>query len=308
MEIATTIRAALTENLYLKFLSFGLALLLYSSFHGTQDAQRSVSVNLVMVMPQDTGNRVLVSPVPETVRLTLRGPRAALDELRADDVGNIQVILRSSIERRVQLDPANVHVPPNVRVEQIDPPNIDLTWEDVVVRDLPVQVSVVGTPAPGFVVKNVPVADPQRVRVRGPKSEVMVLQYVRADSFDITGLTEGSYTRQLALDRPRGRVLMDTSVQSVQVAAEIAREVVERPFQKVAIAVVGNPKAKSQPAEVDVRLVCPTDIVRALRPEQIVPHVTVRSTAASGSESLPVEIEVDKCEAHITPKTVVVRW
>ena len=53
---------------------------------------------------------------------------------------------------------------------------------------------------------------------------------------------------------------------------------------------------------------CPTDIVRALRPEQIVPHVTLRSTAPSGSESLPVEIEVDKCEAHITPKTVVVRW
>lgn len=308
MEVAAAVRAALTENLYLKFLSFALAVLLYSSSHGTQDAQRSVSVNMVIVMPQDSGNRVLVSPVPETVRLTLRGPRAALDELRADDVGNIQVVLRSSAERRVSLDQAMVHVPPNVRVEQIDPPSIDLTWEDVVVRDLPVQVSVVGTPAAGFVVKNVPVADPTRVRVRGPKSEVMVLQFVRADSFDVTGLTEGSYTRQLALDRPRGRVLMDTSAQSVQVAAEVAREVVERPFIKVPVAVLGNPKAKSQPADVDVRLSCPTDIVRALRPEQIVPQVTVRSTAASGSESVPVEVTVDKCEAHITPKTVVVRW
>lgn len=308
MELATNIRAALTENLYLKFLSFALALLLYSSFHGTQDAQRSMSVNLVMVMPQDSGNRVLVSQVPETVRLTLRGPRAALDELRGDDVGNIQVVLRSSAERQVRLDPAMVHVPPNVRVEQIDPPAIDLSWEDVVVRDLPVQVSVVGTPAPGFVVKSVPVAEPQRVRVRGPKSEVMVLQYVRADSFDVTGLTEGTYTRQLALDRPRGRVTMETSAQSVSVTTEIHRELVERAFQKLPVAVVGNPKAKSQPVEVDVRLVCPTEIVRALRPEQIVPHVTVRSTAPSGSESAPVEVDVDKCEAHITPRTVVVRW
>lgn len=308
MELATQIRAALTENLYLKFLSFALALLLYSAFHGTQDAQRSVSVNLVVVMPQDSGNRVLVSPVPETVRLTLRGPRAGLDELRADDVGNIQVVLRSSAERQVRLDPAMVHVPPSVRVEQIDPPAIDLTWEDVVVRDLPVQVSVVGTPAPGFVAKNVPIADPQRVRVRGPKSEVMVLQHVRADSFDVSGLTEGRYTRQLALDRPRGRVTMDTSTQSVQVATEIHREVVERPFVKLPIAVVGMAKAKTQPGEVDVRLVCPTEIVRALRPEQIVPHVNVRSNAPSGSESLPVEVVVDKCEAHITPKTVVVRW
>jgi YbbR domain-containing protein len=308
MEIASTVRAALTENLYLKFLSFALALLLYSSFHGTQDAQRSVSVNLVLVMPQDSGNRVLVSPVPEAVRLTLRGPRSSLDELRADDVGNIQVVLHSSAERRVRLDPAMVHVPPNVRVEQIDPPAIDLTWEDVVVRDLPVQVSVVGAPAPGFVVKNAPNADPTRVRVRGPKSEVMVLQYVRADAFDVTGLTEGSYTRQLALDRPRGRVLMDTSVQSVQVSTEVAREVVERGFPKQAVAIIGNTKAKSQPPEVDVRLVCPTDIVRALRPEQIVPRVTLRSTTPTGSESLPVELTIDKCEVSFLPKTVVVRW
>jgi YbbR domain-containing protein len=308
VELATQIRAALTENLYLKFLSFALALLLYSAFHGTQDAQRSVSVNLVVVMPQDSGNRVLVSPVPETVRLTLRGPRSSLDELRADDVGNIQVVLHSSSEHQVRLDPAMVHVPPNVRVEQIDPPAIDLNWEDVVVRDLPVQVSVVGSPAAGFVVKNVPVADPPRVRVRGPKSEIMVLQHVRADSFDVSGLTEGTYTRQLALDRPRGRVTMDTSAQSVQVTTEIHREVVERSFVKLPVAVVGTAKAKSQPAEVDVRFVCPTEIVRALRPEQIVPHVTVHSTAPSGSESLPVEVSVDRCDAHITPATVVVRW
>lgn len=308
MELAANIRAALTENLYLKFLSFALALLLYSSFHGTQDAQRSISVNLVVVMPQDSGNRMLVSPVPETVRLTLRGPRSGLDELRADDVGNIQVVLHSSAEHQVRLDPAMVHVPPSVRVEQIDPPAIDLTWEDVMVRDLPVQVSVVGTPAPGFVVKSVPVAEPPRVRVRGPKSEVMTLQFVRADSFDVTGLTEGSYNRQLALDRPRGRVTMETSAQSVQVATEIHREVVERTFVKLPIALVGNTKAKSQPAEVDVRLACPTEIVRSLRPEQIVPHVNVRSTAPNGSESLPVEITVDKCEVHMTPTTVVVRW
>ena len=83
MAIGLDVRSALTENLYLKFLSFALALLLYSSFHGTQDAQRSISVNLLLVMPQDSGNRVLVSPVPETLRLTLRGPRSALDELRA---------------------------------------------------------------------------------------------------------------------------------------------------------------------------------------------------------------------------------
>ena len=125
---------------------------------------------------------------------------------------------------------------------------------------------------------------------------------------DPTLLTEGTYSRHLAIDKPAGRLSPDPSTQSVLITTEITREVVERPFVKMAVAVVGATKAKTQPTEVDVRLLCPPEILRALRSEQVVPRVTVRSTAASGSESLPVEVSVDKCEAHITPSSVIVRW
>jgi hypothetical protein len=167
-------------------------------------------------------------------------------------------------------------------------------------------VSVAGTPAPGFVVKSVPVADPATVRARGPKSDVMVLQHARAEAFDVTGMTEGRYTRTLAIDRPRDDVTY--SAASVQVSIEIAREVAERPFTKVPVAVVGQLKARTQPAEVDVRLTCPPEILRGLRPEQIVPRVTVASTAERGSVALPVQLTIDKCDVQITPSTVVVRW
>jgi hypothetical protein len=308
LELGEKLKAAFTENLNLKFVAFAMSLVLYSLFHGAQDAQRTMTVNLVALMPPETANRVLVSPMPPSVRLTLRGSRAALDDIRADDVGNLQVDVHTGSERRVTLDSSMVHVPPSVRVEQLDPPAIDLVWEDQVVRDVPIQVSVVGSPAPGFVVKGVPVAEPQAVRVHGPKSEVLVLQHMRADPFDVSGLTEGSYSRHLAIDRPGGRVSPDLASQSVLVTAEITREVVERPYAKMPVAVLGQAKGKSQPGEVDVRLVCPPEILRPLRPEQVVPKVTVRSSAPSGSESLPVEVAVDGCESHVTPSTVVVRW
>ena len=192
LEIGEKIKAAFTENLNLKFIAFGFALVLYSLFHGAQDAQRTMSVNLVAIMPPENANRVLVSSLPPSVRLTLRGSRSALDDLHSDDMGPLQIDVHSGSERRVSLDPGMVHVPPSVRVEQVVPPFIDLAWEDLVVRDLPIQVSVVGTPAPGFVVKGVPLADPPTVRVRGPKSEVLVLQHVRADSFDVSGLDRKS--------------------------------------------------------------------------------------------------------------------
>ena len=113
-------------------------------------------------------------------------------------------------------------------------------------------------------------------------------------------------SKQLAIDKPQPQLSYD--VPSVKVVLEITREIVERPFTKLAVAVVGPPKGKTQPAEVDVRLVCPPEVLRALRPEQVVPRVEVRSKDPTGSATLPVEVSVDKCEAHITPSMVVVRW
>ncbi len=204
-------------------------------------------------------------------------------------------------------DPAVIAVPPGLKVEQIDPPSIELLWEEVIVRDIPVEIGVVGTPAAGYVVKGAPAADPRTVRARGPKSEVLVIQRVRAEAFDVTGLTEGKYPRQLAVDRPRGRVTYDA--QSVSATVDVGREVVERPFTRVGVAVIGRPGVRVQPAEVDVRLTCPPEVVRALRPEQIVPRVQVPAAAAEhGSDALPVQLAIDQCDVHVTPPTVVVRW
>jgi hypothetical protein len=194
----------------------------------------------------------------------------------------------------------------NVEVDGFDPAGVDLKWEQRVLRDVPVQVNVVGTPADGFVVKGPLVVDPTTVKVRGPQSDVVVLQHVRVDAFDVHNLTEGSYSRQLAVEKPSVRLKLDPM--NVNVTADITREVAERVFPKLAVAVVGTPRGKTQPAEVDVHLVCPPDIVRSLRAEQIVPQVEVSSKEPAGSESLPVVVKIDRCETSVLPREVVTRW
>jgi hypothetical protein len=300
------LKAAFTENLSLKLLSLAVALVLFSLVHGGQDAQRTVSVGLVVLPPPENMNRVLTTSPPPEIRITLRGSRSVIDELRPEDLGDVQVDLRSGQDKRVVLEPSLLHVPAGVRVDRFDPSLVEFAWEEQVVRDIPVQVGVVGTPAPGWVVRGVPSAEPKTVRVKGPKSEVLVLQHARADAFDVTGLSEGQHTKTLALDKPAGRVTYD--VHAVTATMEIAREVAERSFTKLPVAVLGVPKGKTQPAEVDARLVCPPDVVHSLRAEQLVPQVHLLQPAQTGSESLPVELAVDKFEVQITPRTVVVRW
>jgi hypothetical protein len=305
-DVGYRLRALAAENLNLKLISLASALVIYSVVHGSQDAQRSLLLGVVALTPPEAANRELVTPIPAQIRVTVRGQRSTLDDLHADDIGSVQVDLRSGNETRLTFEPATIPVPPGLTVEQIDPPAIDLTWEDRIVRDVRVEVGIVGTAAEGFVVKEAPSAEPPSVRARGPKSEVMVLQRARADAFDVTGLTAGKYTRQLAIDRAPGRVVYDAS--SVSASVEIGREVAERPFTRVPVAVLGRPNAKAQPSEVDVRLACPPEVVRALRNEQIVPRVQVTSPAEHGSDVLPVQLAIDQCQVHTTPPSVIVRW
>ena len=302
------IKAAITENLNLKLLSFAFALVIYSLVHGGQDARRSIVVDLEAILPGESSDRVLVSSIPQSVRITARGSNQTIDNLRASSV-SVVIDLSQNAPTHVAFETKMVRLPEgvNVEIESFDPSFIDLKWEQRIVRDVPVQLSVVGTPADGFVVKGPLVAEPKSVKVRGPQSEVMVLQHVRADAFDVRGLPEGSYPRQLAIERPSPRLRIEPT--SVIVTAEITREVAERVFQKIPVVVVGPAKGKAQPSEVDVRLVCPPEIVRSLRPEQIVAQVEVTSKDPSGSQSLPVEIHIDKCDAYVLgSKEVVARW
>jgi hypothetical protein len=304
--VAHHLRSLLLENLNMKCLSLAFALVLYSLVHASQEAQRSVLLSVVALTPSGASNRVLTTPIPAQIRVTVRGPRSTLDELHAEDIGSVQLDLRGGNETRWTFEPAMIPVPPGLRVEQIDPPAIDLAWEDLIVRDIPVEVGVVGAAASGFVVKGAPHAEPRVLRARGPKSEVLVVQRARAESFDVTGLTEGKYTRQLAVDKSAGPVTFDTP--SVSATVEIGREMVERPFMKVPVSVIGHANAKAQPPEVDVRLACPPEVIRALRAEQILPRVHVTASNDHGSDALPVELAIDQCEVHVTPPSVIVRW
>jgi YbbR domain-containing protein len=306
LDLAYRLRALTTENLNLKLLSLAFALVLYGWVHGSQEAQRSLLLGVIALTPPENSTRELVTPIPAQIRVTLRGAKSTLDELHADDIGSVQIDLRSGSVTRLTIVPSMIPVPPGLTVEQIDPPAVDLTWEDRIQRDVPVEVGIVGTPASGFVVKGTPTSEPATVRARGPKSEVMVVQRARADAFDVTGLTAGKYTRQLAIERAPGRLAYD--VPSVAATVEIAREESERLFTRVPIALLGHAGGKAQPPEVDVRLSCPPEVVRALRPEQIVPRVQVASSTDHGTEALPVTLSIDQCGVHMTPPNVIVRW
>src|SRR5689334_23847014 len=108
------VRDLMFENLGLKLLSFAFALGLYAFSHGAQDAQRTLPVDVVATPPPLNARRVLVTPLPPQVRVTVRGSRSLLDEMRAEDLGSLQVDLSNGKSDHIEFETNMVHVPPGV--------------------------------------------------------------------------------------------------------------------------------------------------------------------------------------------------
>jgi hypothetical protein len=306
-----TIRGAFFDNVALKALSLMSALGIYAFIHGAENAQRTVSVSIVTIMPPESANRQMMTQMPNEVKVTLRGTRTQLDDLRNDDLGTLNLNLRSGRETNIDLDPSMFRTPAGVSIAEINPPSIEIRWDDVVTHSVPVQIARTGEPAPSFAVKGVIKAEPSNVQARGPRSIVDVLQYARSAPFDVTGLTEGVYRRPMPLDKPPKLVTYD--VDSVMASVEIARELSKKEFANLRVEVVGLTRAITTPPTVKVKLVGSNEDVAAVTPESLVPRVepgkvTGLDVTKPGSAYLDVLLDVNNLRVEITPPKVLVKW
>jgi hypothetical protein len=309
--VRETVRSAFVDNIGLKILSLLCALGIYAFIHGAENAERTVSVSIVTIMPPESANRQILTQVPTEVKVTLRGTRTQLVDLRSDDLGTLNLNLRSGRETNIELEPGMFRTPAGVTVTEINPPSLEIRWDDVVTHSIPVQIARTGEPAQSFAVKGLIHSEPTNVQARGPRSIVDGIQFARSSAFDVTGLTEGVYRRPLPLDKPPKLVAYD--VDSVMATAEIARELAKKEFANLRVEVVGLTRAATTPPTVKVRLVGSNEDVNAVTPESLVPRVEPNKVAGidvtkPGSAYLDVLLDVNNLRVEINPPKVLVKW
>jgi YbbR domain-containing protein len=309
------LRDAFTANLGLKLLAFTFALGLFAYRRGQEDIQqRTFPVGVVMRLPPESVQRELMTPIPASIHVTLRGSSRALDRLSQTGVAPVELDLREGRRESVVFEPSMFPLPRDVEVTIIDPPSIPLDWQDVILRQVPLQASITGKPAEHFEVKGAPEVDPKEITVRGPASLVEAMQFVRLAAFDVSGLTKGAYPRAIAIDAPPNRV-SHIGPPNATVTVTIARRVIEAPFPKRPVEIVGVTAGTVTPRTVDVTVIGPPEIVRALRAEQIVPRVDLSKIPGlelekqkHGSTTARVIVDLAQAEAEVQPPTVNVKW
>ncbi len=147
---------------------------------------RSTKANLTLVnMPSDL---LLTSSVPDTITLQLRGPLTL--NPAAGGIPEVFLDLTEAMPGRstYAIDVSGVRLPPEVEVIAVEPTEIEIELERVLLRSLPLSPTVEGSPAPGFVVNLVQV-DPPRITVQGPESRLSTLENVTTSALSVEGAT-----------------------------------------------------------------------------------------------------------------------
>jgi YbbR domain-containing protein len=311
----TFVKEAFTENLGLKALSFTFAVGLFLFLYGQRDEQqRTVSVGLSSRPPSEDSARELMTALPPSIHITLRGPGHVIDRLVQSGIPPLTVDLRNGERESIVFNERMFSLPPDTHVTAADPPSIELEWEDVIARQIPVQASIAGQPAEGYVVKGEPEVEPKQIAARGPASLVEVLQFARLAAFDVSGLSEGVHRRRLALDAPPTRVRY-LGPPAATVSVTVGRRLTEASFQGRPVEVVGPAIAGVSPRAVDVTVIGPPEVVQSLRAEQIVPRANLMKVPGidlkemrHGSTEIKVTVELAGAEAKVQPPSVSVKW
>jgi YbbR domain-containing protein len=280
----------------LRAASLGLAIVLWVTIAGRDTAERGISapVEFRNVPP----SLELTGDMVDHVNVRLRASPGLVESLAPGEVLAL-IDLQGAEEgmRIVQLTAEQVRVPFGFEIVKITPSLLTLNLETIMSKMVPVRPAIIGKPAPGFEVTGL-TAQPDEVRVQGPKSRVQEIESaftepVSVDGADITVEEFVNVGLEDPLLRPEGGG-------QVRVVVRIQERHETRTFDALPVIVRGQP-AELTPSAVTVEVSGPERVLRGLVAADIRPYVNV-SPDHQGAGPLPVAVEI--ASGHIGAEVV----
>jgi YbbR domain-containing protein len=283
-----TFREVVMHNVGLKIASLIAAIVLFSLVRGAEDAQRSVFVDVVALLPTPNSGKMLVSELPDQVRLTLKGSRSQINAIRPENIPPVQIDLTDTDLRYYYFADDEFDVPAGVTITQVGPTSIALDWATRVERPLPIQPRLVGQPPDGMVLGEPARAEPAEVVVVGPDSEVADLRAVQTDPVDLTQVQLGRNELSSALIRPPPHTRYQGDP-NVTIVLDVVRDLAERTIPGIEVVLAGPGRA--DPPQVSVTLRGQPTAVEMIDPARLTANADVSELDPALGGAVPVTID-----------------
>lgn len=196
---------ALLRNWGTKAIALVLALVVFVMTR--DEVTRTYKVQLDVRTDPD---RVLLTQLPDTVEVEVRGPWARMAQLRPSDLGSATIDLRAADPGPLALDPAAIVMPEGVVLEDLVYERVDLRFEAIIERELTVMAQLAGEVHADYERVTLRV-QPERWVVRGPQRTIDALTQLQTETVSLNGATE-TVEQRAAIIRPEPGVMFVGSI------------------------------------------------------------------------------------------------
>lgn len=218
---------------FMKVVALLIALLLFDSVYDTNNDNRSINVpgddgsavieNVPLTAYYDTDNLV-VSGLPETVAVTLDGPRSHLENAKAQRNFEVFVDLSDAEIGRQEVEVGIKDLSDKLEYI-IDPSTVDVTIDEKVTEEFNVEAEFNNSLLEEGYKAEAALAEPSTVKITGAKNVIESIAYVKATVNTKGSITE-SFTETAAinvLDRNMNKLDVDVSPGEVEVSVDVKR-------------------------------------------------------------------------------------
>src|SRR5262245_13244510 len=300
-------RRRIFGHLGLKVLSIALATLVWWMVAGQREAERSLRAPLEFRSIPD--QLELVGEPTSLVDVRLRGTTGALAQLQTSEVVAVLDLKGARPGRRLfHILPGDVSVPTGIKVLQVTPATLSLTFEASASRTVPVVPDIDDEPAARFRVGRV-TSDPPLVEIAGPASAVADITEATTEPVSLRGATESVVdTVTVGLEDSSVRL---RNQRTAVVTVEVRPVPVERVVDHVPVELRNSGNrltSHASPREVTVRLRGPAKAVSALQATDVKAYADL-SGLGRGRYNLPVRFDPppEMTITNVVPAQVDVR-
>ena len=262
------LRELVFEDWGLKLLALAITLGLWYGITGqrTPATIRLRGAQLVFLLPND---KEISNDPRDEVTVTLRGGRRALDTISVRDlIVSVDIHRLPAGDHVVRLSPETVtmELPEDVHLERIEPATVLVRLEGRIEREIPVRVRLEGELPAGYEQRGVQ-AIPNRIRVRGPESQVMAIESAPTEHIPINGLTESRTFEQVSIDIADRRVVPIDAL--VIVRLEVGETQSERQLTGVHVRLPEGEEGAARPARANITVRGDRSVIENLRAENV---------------------------------------
>lgn len=206
----------LTKNIGLKLLSLAFAAFLWAVVVNIDNPVDTVSFSNIQVeilhpeVVTSKGKTYTTEAGTDRVRVTVKATRRVLHELEASDIKAYADMKEMSLGSQIPIEVTIPEFAGKYEEAYSTPRNLQVTIEDEAQNTFPITPTTTGSVRDGYVLGQVK-ADPEKVRVDGPKSVIDRIDKVVAE-VDVTGLSEDAVLNSKLAFYDREGKIIDTTL------------------------------------------------------------------------------------------------